>query len=332
VQLENEEELLTWSRFDDAAPSHPKARLAGNEAWGLWAAAIMYCNRYLTDGVVSLRALSRECLPEPISEAKAKKLASRLCDAKMRADGKGLFSEVDGGYLINDFLIWNPSKADVESKREADRERKRNPKGLRSDSNRIPDGIPADSGWIPNGFHEDSESASRVRVPAPAGARIPALPSPPAQPGEEDPPTPLVESIVAPVPANGRRKTDNFLASMTGKLNRDRPDVISLFDDWKALHGQPEAKLCVGIWNADADTLAEAIDAYTLEVCELVLRWSPNDGMVSGRDDERKLEHKSIGYIFGNQNAFMRILAAARKAEPTNHVSVREKMERAAGR
>ncbi|HEY3500714.1 MAG TPA: hypothetical protein VGK73_38745, partial [Polyangiaceae bacterium] len=82
---------MTWSRFDDAAPKHPKSQAAGNEAWALWAAAVMYCNRFHTDGYVTLASLASECLPEPISLAKARKLAERLCGARVREDGGGLF-------------------------------------------------------------------------------------------------------------------------------------------------------------------------------------------------------------------------------------------------
>ena len=166
---------MTWSRFDDAAPKHPKARMAGNEAWALWAAAVMYCNRYLTDGFVPTAALATECLPFPISPAKARKLAEALCEVKVRVDGHGLFERAEGGYLVHDFLDWNPSKAEVESKRKADRERKRGgrPPDSAPDSGRIPDGIPS---GIPSGRRADS--GTPARVPAPTGARA----SRPAQP------------------------------------------------------------------------------------------------------------------------------------------------------
>ena len=173
---------MTWSRFDDAAPTHPKAKEAGNEAWGLWCAAVMYCNRYLTDGFVSLRALSRDCLPVPIKEAKAKALATRLVNARVGQEGKGLFTETEGGYLVNDFLDWNPSKSDVETKRKADRDRKRNPKGIQVDSARNPDGSPTESDGNPGGVALDSSGASPARGPAPAGAGVPAIPAIPAVP------------------------------------------------------------------------------------------------------------------------------------------------------
>lgn len=178
---------MTWSRFDDAAPTHPKAREAGNEAWGLWCAAVMYCNRYLTDGFVSVKALARDCLPVPIKEERATKLAKLLVDAKVKPDGRGLFTETEGGYIVNDFLEWNPSKVDVESKRKADRERKRAPGGVAKDSERNPVGRPPDGEGNPNGGQGDSGGSSPARGPAPAGARTPypSVPSPTTPPQGE---------------------------------------------------------------------------------------------------------------------------------------------------
>lgn len=133
---------MSWSKFDDAAPKNPKAVIAGNEAWSLWAAAVMYCNRHNTDGYVTLAALAVDCLPRPIPPAKARKLADALCNARARPEGKGLF-ELDRNdmYRVHDFLDWNPSKVEVESKRKIDRDRKRGGRGVEPDSERKPTGV-----------------------------------------------------------------------------------------------------------------------------------------------------------------------------------------------
>jgi hypothetical protein len=133
---------MSWSKFDDAAPKSPKAVAAGNEAWGLWAAAVMYCNRHNTDGYVTLAALAVDCLPRPIPLAKARKLADELLNARLRPEGKGLF-ELDRNdmYRVHDFLDWNPSKVEVESKRKLDRDRKRGGRGVDADSERNPRGL-----------------------------------------------------------------------------------------------------------------------------------------------------------------------------------------------
>ena len=54
--------------------------------------------------------------------------------------------------------------------------------------------------------------------------------------------------------------------------------------------------------------------------------------MQPGRDDENGQTHKTIKYIFGNQDTFNRILLVARKSESASGDSVEEKMRKAAGR
>lgn len=282
---------MTWSRFDDAAAKHPKARLAGNEAWSLWLAAIQYCNRYLTDGVVPLAALAVDCLPEPISMAKAKKLADKLVNARVRDDGAGLFEQLaPNKYAVHHFLDWNLSKSQVEAKRKADRDRKRGPTDSRPDSERIPVGIP-------DGKPRDSEP------PTPAGARAP-IPSHPIPSGSEDPPTP-------------KPRSDSFTRSFSRVLAQNRPDVLALHAEWRRRFGRGNAALVVGSNVEDAETLADRIDASGIEDSLLVTKYAPEDGMVSGRDDERRAKHESIKYIYGNNEAFSRILRDAKAKELT---------------
>lgn len=182
---------MTWSRFDDAARKHPKSLMAGNEAWGLWCAAIMYCNQYGTDGFIPDAALATEVLPCPITPAKAKKLARQLCEARLDPSKPGLFVRDDArkGYIVHDFLDWNPSKAELDEKRRRDRERKRGGGGSGGDSGsdsarnsvRNPRGESpepqAESEGMVDGTDtgEPPDSASRARPRA--GARPPAQPS-----------------------------------------------------------------------------------------------------------------------------------------------------------
>lgn len=184
---------MTWTKLDDAAPQHPKAKQAGNDAWCLWVAAIVYSNRYLTDGVVSVGVLATECLPQPISLAKAKKLAEQLCDVKQRPGGEGLFVRLEGGfYGIHDFAAYNPTKAEIEAKRQADRDRKKGGRGGGGSSapppgnpSGNPPGIPSGNPSGNDGGSERSPSGVPARV-TPAGARPPVPPRPvppaPAQP------------------------------------------------------------------------------------------------------------------------------------------------------
>jgi len=132
----------------------------------------MYSNQYGTDGFVPDEALATEVLPCPITKAKAKALADKLCLARVHVNGSALFTRdaARNGYIVHDFLDWNPSKADLDAKRKRDRERK----GIR------PDAQP-DSKTFPRGIQTEGaeESASPPRAPA-GESRPPAQPSPPA--------------------------------------------------------------------------------------------------------------------------------------------------------
>lgn len=199
---------MTWSRFDDAAPKSPKALAAGNEAWTLWAAAVMYCNRQLTDGYVTLAALATDCLPVPISMAKARKLAERLCDeAKVTPEGAGLFERIGKDkWKVHDFEHWNPLKAEVEARRQSERERKRGRVPSSPGSGGVPGGVPDGS---QTGIQTDSAppsaqpsarkaagKADGFRTPAGVRAPVPV----PSQPVPARPPPAPEAAVVGPIP------------------------------------------------------------------------------------------------------------------------------------
>lgn len=97
---------MTWIRVDDHFADHPKVLALGHQrlaGLGLWHVAASYSARFLTDGYV----------PAPHVETHASK---RLI-AKMV--GVGLFSQVEGGYLLHDWLDYNPSRKKVLADRAA---------------------------------------------------------------------------------------------------------------------------------------------------------------------------------------------------------------------
>jgi hypothetical protein len=276
---------MTWSKFDDAAPKSPKAVAAGNEAWALWAAAIMYCNRHLTDGYVTLAALATDCLPRPIPIARAKKLAEELCAAVQRPDGKGLFEAAQNGmYLVHDFLDWNPSKVEVEAKRKKDRDRKRG--GFQLDSEQVPsgnpDGIP---GGIQGGTRTDSE-APRTRVRALPSRPVPTRPDPERERARAPEPT-------KPVPTAPR--LDAFSRSLVGP----NEDELWVFARWAELFGKTGA-----VFDARRATcLAERrLAGMTREDAENALQGALADDYVMGRKTGERNDRLSL--IFGDQERY----------------------------
>jgi hypothetical protein len=105
--------LMPWGRLDDSLYDHPKLdllpadqRLAGV---GLWAVAISWSNRYLTDGRVPSKQIGRL--------GGTTELADELVVA-------GLFDEADDGYVVHDFHDFNDAKVDVLERRSKDAARK----------------------------------------------------------------------------------------------------------------------------------------------------------------------------------------------------------------
>ena len=98
---------MTWVKLDDNFPTHPRVIGLSDRTFRTHVTALCYCAKYLTDGHVPSSAL-RAIGP--------RKSARELEDA-------GLWSKTDHGWVIRDFLDYNPSRDEVEGKREAARKR-----------------------------------------------------------------------------------------------------------------------------------------------------------------------------------------------------------------
>lgn len=112
-------------------------------AW-LWVCGLIYANTYLTDGFIP-----EDGLAAVWPWSRAGRYATRLVQVK-------LWERVKGGYLIHDYLEYNPSAQIIKNKRESDRLRKV-PHGIHADSNGNPNGVQPDSARIPS-------APSRARV------------------------------------------------------------------------------------------------------------------------------------------------------------------------
>ena len=106
---------MAWFKVDDKLHSHTKAARAGVDAMGLWVLCGSWSADQLTDGFV----------PDYIAlrlDVKARSKAARLVSA-------GLWNVAekcgDRGWSFHDWADMQPTRADVESKREQEREKKR---------------------------------------------------------------------------------------------------------------------------------------------------------------------------------------------------------------
>jgi hypothetical protein len=128
---------MSWAKLDDQLHAHRKAKIAWKahpRALGMHLLALSYCAGHLTDGLVD-----EEFVEEKVP---AKREREQVTDALVKA---GLWTREDDGWRINDWLDYNPSRADVLDRRHRDSERKkrkdstRNPSGVRLESVKIPD-------------------------------------------------------------------------------------------------------------------------------------------------------------------------------------------------
>jgi len=119
-------------------PENLKIEPLSDAAFRAFVTSICYASRNLTDGFVTHKK-AKEFTGKP-------RVIQELVP--------DLWGVVDGGYMIHDFLKYNPTRASVLAKREADLARKSG--GFQTDSTRNRNGIAADS------------KATRARDPVPS--------------------------------------------------------------------------------------------------------------------------------------------------------------------
>jgi hypothetical protein len=161
---------IVWGKLDDRMPQHPKLVGAGPLAFALDAAAILYCCEYGTDGFVP-RGIARTLLNfdgvQWLGRQDAE-LTEAIVEALVKV-GRWEPDDERGGWWVHDFLVYNPSAEEVQSKREAARTRarvgRRQRWGDAQESN-------------PNGVREESERSSReLRAKSERNSMVPS-PSP----------------------------------------------------------------------------------------------------------------------------------------------------------
>ena len=102
---------------DDEFYLHPKVVLASRAARDLYLGAIFYSSRSLSDGFVPAGAINT-LDPLTRSKVRATRLAAELVSL-------GLFEPAEGGYLVHDYLDYQPSRAELERRRLLNAERQK---------------------------------------------------------------------------------------------------------------------------------------------------------------------------------------------------------------
>lgn len=107
---------MAWARFDDRFHSNPKVLGLWQtcpEAVGLYVMCVTYCAMHETDGQV------HDWFIQTLAPAKAQR--NRMTSA---LENVGLFLGNESGFLIHDYLDFNPSHEQLEAKRKAQKDRR----------------------------------------------------------------------------------------------------------------------------------------------------------------------------------------------------------------
>lgn len=121
---------MTWVRFDDQFPIHRKVAGLDDATYRLHTEAIFWCARNGTDGVIrkhELTLLGARAKPTRVTKLVDQEVwhrAGELCDACKTALAKAGTDEPDDGWVLHDFLDFQPSRAKVANERagKADRQ------------------------------------------------------------------------------------------------------------------------------------------------------------------------------------------------------------------
>jgi len=175
---------MSWVKVDDAAMSHPKLLEVGPLGTCLWLAALCYCNRHTTDGLVPRAALLALYPSEELPPKLARETAERLVRA-------GLWETCESGWRIHDYAEYQGEamRSVRDQRREAERARKarqRVPSSSRRDTPgaaepcpaHVPAGHGRDTGGTPGGVppgHPSEDGQDTAGTPGGVPPGVPPL-------------------------------------------------------------------------------------------------------------------------------------------------------------
>lgn len=219
---------MSWAKFDDQYPDHPKIVRVGPLGMALHTAATCYCARYLTDGFVPAAMI-----PRLINLDGLYTISNGVTNAVTHAEltkeltEAGLFNEAPGGYTVHDYLEYNPPAEQVKQERERTKARQaawKERHSKKTDDNAVSNGVS-------NPVDNSGPSPSPSPIKEKKGADAPSLEEPAASP-EELVPAGIVEN----------NEVDRFVPSeeSVSPSEPDRPSRDIKFNDpaWDVFHGR----------------------------------------------------------------------------------------------
>jgi hypothetical protein len=122
---------MTWVRFDDQFPIHRKVAGLSDVLYRLHTEAIFWCARNTTDGVIhreDLATIGRRATAERADELVRRKLwhlAGQLCTRCSAALAEAGAAEPVEGWVVHEYLAFQPSRSKIEKERDQKAERQR---------------------------------------------------------------------------------------------------------------------------------------------------------------------------------------------------------------
>lgn len=176
-----------WTRLDDGFTEHPKVARVGLLGMGWQVAALVYCNRNLTDGFVP-HGVARQLAPLSHEDGDGKLWNVAATCGMQGHDGDqlvseiigwlldaGMWEQVPGGFQIHDFPDYNLTKEQVLERREVRSESGRKGGLARAKANAKPPAKQTPKPTSSNGSSKPSSKtlANSYPVPVPVPDPVP---------------------------------------------------------------------------------------------------------------------------------------------------------------
>lgn len=204
---------MAFLLIDDKFHANPKIIAAGNPAVGLFVRLLAWSADNLTDGY----------LPEAVArQYGTKREIDALLFARRTPAGCGLIEETPGGFIIPDYLDFNPSGAAVRERRtELSQARARAGRagGIASGSTRRAEGKPERSNAEANREAESKRNEAPIPIPIPI-------------PNEQVSTPPPVSTTQAPVVVEPSIKNTIVLATATRLADKEPAGKITSRSAW----------------------------------------------------------------------------------------------------
>lgn len=88
--------MTGWVKFENVMPENIKIERSSDRAFRLWVAGICFASRAKSDGFIPISKVLN------LTNSATEKTVAELVNS-------GLFERVDGGYLVHNYLRYNPS-------------------------------------------------------------------------------------------------------------------------------------------------------------------------------------------------------------------------------